>query len=303
MTEAPRVVRRRLPYSSPFDWAAMLAFLAARATPGVEAVGVLGYRRTIAVGEAVGSIGVRHSEGCAAIDLEIRFPTTHARRLIADRVTRMFDLHADAPDLARTLRRDSLLRAPLSRHPGIRVPRAWDGFELAVRAILGQQVSVRGATTLAGRLADGFGAPVRGLEGAGLSRVFPTPAQLVDAPVEAVGLIRSRAGAIRALARAVLDGDVILSPGGDASAQRAALTRISGIGDWTAQYIAMRALGDRDAMPAGDLILRRTAGVATARELERRSEAWRPWRAYAVMLLWQDATDRAAARPQHRRSR
>jgi AraC family transcriptional regulator of adaptative response / DNA-3-methyladenine glycosylase II len=173
----------------------------------------------------------------------------------------------------------------LARRPGVRTPGAWDGFELAVRAILGQQVTVRAATTMAGRLAERFGSPVAAT--ASLSRAFPTAQQLARADIEAIGVVRSRAQAIRSLASGVAAGAIRFGASANVQQALAALRAIGGIGDWTTQYIAMRAFGEPDAFPSGDLVLRRLAGDCSARDLERRSEAWRPWRAYAVMLLWQ----------------
>jgi len=163
---------------------------------------------------------------------------------------------------------------------------------LAVRAIVGQQISVRGATTLAGRLASLWGTAVDG--GAGLVRLFPTPMQLMQADVERAGVMPARADTIRALARAVASGGIVLDACADVSATVAALLALPGIGTWTAEYVAMRALGEPDAFPSGDLVLRRMAGDLNARALDRRSEAWRPWRSYAVMLLWEAATSCAA---------
>jgi AraC family transcriptional regulator of adaptative response / DNA-3-methyladenine glycosylase II len=201
----------------------------------------------------------------------------------------MFDLGADPAVITEQLRADPLLRKSLARHPGIRTPGAWNGFELAVRAILGQQVSVRAATTLSGRLASMFGVPVGA--GVGLERLFPTPAQLANAPIERAGVMTARAETIRSLARRIMNRTIELDGCVDGRVTTCALRAVPGIGDWTAEYIAMRALGEPDAFPSGDLGLRRAAGARSARELERLSEAWRPWRAYAVMLLWQQLSD------------
>ena len=285
----PECYRFRLAYRPPYDWAALLAFLSARATPGVESVEQSRYRRTITVDGAHGAIDVSRAESGPALWLEVRFPDPRALLFIVERVRRLFDLGADPAVIAEHLRADPMLLKPLAGHPGIRVPGAWDGFELAVRAILGQQVSVRAATTIAGRLAAMFGTPVA--DARGLSRLFPTPAQLKDAALERAGVMPARAAAIRSLARQVGDGRLALGPCIDGRATIAALTACQGIGDWTAEYIAMRALGEPDAFPRGDLVLRRLAGGLTARALDRRSDAWRPWRAYAAMLLWQQAVD------------
>lgn len=279
----------RLAYRPPYDWDSMLAFLRARATPGVESVEQSRYRRTIHIDGKNGVIGVRHMESRSALALEIRFPDPRALPLIAERVRRMFDVGADPAVIGAHLRADPALRGLLKNHPGIRTPGAWDGFELAVRAIVGQQISVRAATTIAGRMTSLFGSPVAG--GGGLERLFPTPAQLANASLEQAGVTPTRAETICSLARHVTGGAIAFSSCVDGRATLSALRALPGIGDWTTQYIAMRALGEPDAFPSGDLVLRRMSGTRTARELDRRSEPWRPWRAYAVMLLWQGATD------------
>lgn len=284
----PHRYRFRLAYRPPYDWEAILAFLGARATPGVESVGTSGYRRTITVDGTHGAIEVRHLEAGRTLGLEVHFPDPRALLFIVERVRRMFDLGADPGIIAEHLQHDPLLRGPLVRHPGIRIPGAWDGFELAVRAILGQQISVRAATTIAGRVASMFASPVATSEG--LGRLFPTPAQLANAPLEAAGVVKARAEAIRLLARQVDSGAIAINSSHGTSTV-SALSALRGIGDWTAAYIAMRALGEPDGFPSADLVLRRVAGNLSARELEKRSQAWRPWRAYAVMLLWQNAKD------------
>lgn len=284
----------RIAYRPPYDWDAVIAFLATRATPGVERVEAGRYERTIAIGDHAGTIGVSRAPSGEALQLDVQFPDTRALLTIVERVRRMFDIGADPAVIAEQLSGDPLLKRALSMHPGIRTPGAWDPFELSVRAILGQQISVAAATTIAGRVAQRWGAPlesgewgVENGESRRLNRLFPTPAQLVDAPLEEVGIIRTRAESLRALARAVTEGAVRF----DGVATVDALQTIPGIGEWTAQYVAMRALSEPDAFPSGDLVLRRMAGDCSARELDRRSEAWRPWRAYAVMLLWQSARD------------
>jgi AraC family transcriptional regulator of adaptative response / DNA-3-methyladenine glycosylase II len=284
----PECYRFRLAYRPPYDWHAMLAFLGARATPGVESVEDGHYRRTIWIDGKSGVIDVSRLESRSAIILDVRFPDLRALLFIVERVRRMFDLGADPAVIGEHLGADPLLGPPLSRHPGIRTPGAWDGFELAVRAILGQQISVRAATTIAGRIASMFGSP---LAARGLERLFPTAAQLADAAIERAGVMPARAATIRALARHVADGTMAFDSYADGRDTLSAVRALPGIGDWTVEYIAMRAFGEPDAFPSGDLVLRRAAGGCTARELGCQSEAWRPWRAYAVMLLWQDATD------------
>lgn len=266
----------------------MMAFLGARATPRVEQVSGDRYQRTISVNGIHGTLAVRPSSEDATLILDVSTADPRALPIVVERARLMFDVDADPSVIGQALGRDPLLGATLTAHPGIRTPGAWDPFELSVRAILGQQVSVAAATTIAGRVAERWGTP---LDGEPASVVFPTADQLAAAPFEEVGVIRTRAATLRALAGAVRDGRVRY----DGISTIASLRAIPGIGDWTAQYIAMRALKTSDAFPSGDLVLRRMAGDCSARELDRLSERWRPWRAYAVMLLWRAARERHAA--------
>jgi AraC family transcriptional regulator of adaptative response / DNA-3-methyladenine glycosylase II len=209
-------------------------------------------------------------------------------------VRHLFDLDASTDDIARVLSTDKVLRPLLKSNPGVRVPGSWDGFEVTVRAILGQQVSVSAATTLAGRIADRYGdvvdVAVENLERAP-NRLFPRPEQLARARLESLGIIRSRAQTIRSVAKAVLNGELDFDTAAPAESTCAALTAIKGIGDWTAEYVSMRAMKDPDAFPASDLGLLRAFDYPERermkpRELMKRAEAWRPWRAYAALLLW-----------------
>lgn len=268
-----------MPYKPPYDWDAMARFLGARATASVETVDAAGYHRTIAVKGFFGEVSVAPMTGADALVVDIDIADRALVPIITERIAAMFDVDADPALVQRVLSGDAILKRALKRHSGIRVPGAWDPFELSVRAILGQQVTVRAATTISGRIAARWGSELDA--GAG-RRVFPGPSVLVDAALEECGIIRSRASSIRALARAILDAKVSF----DSAAAVNALTDIRGIGDWTAHYIAMRTGIDKDAFPAGDLVLRRKFGNCTARELERRSEKWRPFRSYAAMLLW-----------------
>lgn len=254
--------RFRLAYRPPYDWAGILGFLEARAVPGIEQVAEGEYRRTIAGGE----IAVRESTG--ALELRVKHGEPAKLLAVVERVRRMFDLAADPAAIREALARDRVLGPRVRKRPGLRVPGCWDGFELAVRAILGQQVSVRAASTMAGRMVARYGALA--------------PGQLAGADLEAIGLIRQRAETIRALAHSGLE----FSGVGDPAGLLDALRSIRGIGDWTAQYIAMRAFSEPDAFPAADLVLVRNAGAASAKQLLQWSEAWRPWRAYAAMHLW-----------------
>jgi AraC family transcriptional regulator, regulatory protein of adaptative response / DNA-3-methyladenine glycosylase II len=295
--------RFRLAYRPPYGWRRVLDFLAARATPGVECVADERYRRVIHIDGKIGWVDVSPATRGPALDVRVRFPDPRALLLIVERVRRMFDLDADPAVIAEHLRADPLLRVALAAYPGVRTPGTWDVFELAVRAILGQQISVTAATTIAGRVAALCGTPVALADAPpGLDRRFPTPAQLADAPLERAGIPSARAETIRRLAREVVGGRIAVPPLADAADAVKTLRAVRGIGEWTAQYIAMRGLGDPDALPSGDLVLCRAAGC-TPRELDRRSAAWRPWRAYAVILLWQSASDEARRTSHETRSR
>ena len=281
----------RLACRQPFDWAAMLDFLAARATPGVEQVAGDAYLRTVAIDGAPAVIECR-SDGTDGLCLSLHGVATGAIFGVVQRVRELFDLDAPVADISRVLNADRQLRPLLRRNAGVRVPGAWDGFELLVRAVLGQQVSVKAATTLAGRLADKYGQPVRmpaSLAQYGkalrLSRLFPKPSKLARARFNGIGLTSGRAATVRRVATAAAAGELRFDDAPLTDDLCAQLTALPGIGDWTAQYVAMRALKDPDAFPAGDLGLLKAAGGSPA-DLESRAEAWRPWRAYAAMLLW-----------------
>jgi 3-methyladenine DNA glycosylase/8-oxoguanine DNA glycosylase len=224
---------------------------------------------------------------------------------LVERVRRVFDLDADPLQIAEHLARSSVLRPLVAAAPGMRLPGAWDPFELAVRGILGQQITVRAATTLAGRLAAAFGTPIEASDG--LTHLFPRPEVLADADVASIGMPRARAATLRALAAAVARGASVLDAARGPAAAVEQLCAIPGIGAWTAQYIAMRALGETDAFPAGDLGVRKAlgngTGPLTAAAVERLSEPWRPWRAYAVMHLWSSlaGTAQRGVEPERRR--
>ena len=281
-----------LPYREPYGWQNLLDFFAGRATPGVELVQDGRYLRTVEVGEERGLLEVGERTG--GLSLTLHGIGTGSLFSIVQRSRSLFDLDAPIDDISGVLSRDRVLHQWLKKSPGIRVPGAWDGFELAVRAILGQQVSVKAATTFAGRIAERYGeridVPIDGLSNAP-DRLFPGPERLQRARLENLGVIRSRAQTIRDLARAVVNGSLSFDLAQDIEAHRAALLSIKGIGDWTAEYVAMRALKSPDAFPASDLgLLRAFDGPANDRlrptELLARAEAWRPWRAYAALLIW-----------------
>ncbi len=280
----------RLPYRPPFDWPGLTRFLEARAIAGVECVGDGRYRRTIEHAGEPGWLEVHPLGDEAAVLLRVAPPAGASLLAVVERVRRIFDLDADPLAIREALGADARLRAQLDARPGLRVPGAWDPFELGVRAILGQQVSVRGASTLASRLVRAFGKPVGGLP-RGLTHVFPTPERLAVADVASIGLPRARAGAIRGFASAVARGELVLDGARGLDDAVARLSTLSGVGPWTSQYIAMRALGEPDAFPAGDLVLRRLLSddgtPVSAAAAGRAAEAFRPWRSYAAMALWQ----------------
>ncbi|HEV3308331.1 MAG TPA: AlkA N-terminal domain-containing protein [Candidatus Sulfotelmatobacter sp.] len=274
----------RLRFRPPYDWKGMLAFLAARAIPGVESVDGGCYRRSISLHGSHGYFEISLDEANHALNARVQFGDPRCLFFITERIRFMFDLNADWTAIAQTLKTDSTLAARIQAEPGLRVPGCWNGFELAVRAILGQQVSVKGATTLASRLAKTFGQPFP--PASGITHIFPEPRALADAKIASIGLPAARAETIRALARAVCDGGINFDGVFDSGDFLARLCEIPGIGNWTAQYIAMRALGEPDAFPSTDLGLLRALHITSPRELERRAEAWRPWRAYAAVHLW-----------------
>jgi AraC family transcriptional regulator of adaptative response / DNA-3-methyladenine glycosylase II len=286
----------RLAYRPPFDWEALRGWLGARAIDGLERIDGERYVRTVLHEGRAGWVALEPAKGERALRFTSSLPATRGLVGLVERARSLCDLRADPERVERHLARDPELRARLARHPGLRVPGAWDGFELAVRAVVGQQVSVPGARTLLGRLVARHGAPVE-TGRAGLTRLFPAPEAIAEGGLGGLGLTSSRAAALRALARAVVSGALDLSPAADPDEARGRLLALPGFGRWTAEYVALRALRDPDAFPAGDLGLRRAlangAGPLPERELERRAEAWRPWRGYAAMLLWSTAAPRA----------
>ena len=278
-------VRLTLAYRPPYDLEALLSFLAARAIPGVEVVSAGTYARTFELRGAIGHLEVTRAPQGNLLHAVIRTPRVTGIAPALARVRHLFDLDAEPQAIAAHLSSDPVLGPRVRARPGLRVPGAWDGFELGVRAILGQQITVRAATDLAGRLVRAFGAPLEAPLGP-LTHLFPTPARLVDADVAALGMPRARAAAVRALAAAAVADPHLFDP----HRAHARLVQLPGIGDWTAQYVAMRAARDADAFPASDVGLQRAlqsaAGRPSARALLARAEAWRPWRAYAALHLW-----------------
>ncbi len=279
-------MREMLAVTRPYDARWVLQFLGARALPGVErVVGATWDRATLLRGRPA---LIRVEARSGRLEVEAAEPLDAT---IRGRLERLFDTRTDVAAVRAALGRDPRLRRAIERRPGLRVPGAWEPFETAVRAIIGQQISVAAAVTVARRLVEAFGAPVAELPG-GPWRCFPTPEVLATAALEDVPGLRLRAPVVRALAAAVLSGAVRLDGSWPLAEVEVALCSIRGIGPWTASIVALRALGDPDALPAADLGLRRALGrgrrLASARQVERRAERWRPWRGYATLWLWSE---------------
>jgi AraC family transcriptional regulator, regulatory protein of adaptative response / DNA-3-methyladenine glycosylase II len=279
-----------LRYRPPYDWDAMLGYLRARAIPSVEAIANGSYSRTIELNGVRGTVTVRYHDE-TALRATVRFPKLSALPTIIARLRRTFDLAADPEAIGDHLAEDGLLEPLVRMRPGLRVPGAWDGFELAVRALLGQQITVVAAVGLAEKLVMKYGAPVEGVPVNGLTRAFPAPGRLAEAHLSSLGLPQQRAAAISALAAAILDEPDIFGPQKTLDEAIGKLRELPGVGDWTAHYIAMRELREPDAFPAADVGLLRAMAALEGRcrspaEVLKRSEAWRPWRAYAAQHLW-----------------
>ncbi|KIF63225.1 DNA-3-methyladenine glycosylase family protein [Pseudomonas fluorescens] len=276
-------MRLRLDYQGAYDWPAMLGFLAARAVAGMETVVDGVYSRSIGLNGLHGTVSVWPGDA-DALEVELDFPDSSALPEIVARLRRMFDLDADLPTMQRHLAADQLLARLIAERPGLRVPGAWDGLELAFRAVLGQQITVVAAIRLAGKLVAQYGEPLRSAV-QGLTHVFPQAEVLANADLAALGMPKSRGRTLSGVAQASLDDPLLFASG------TARLLALQGIGDWTAQYIALRQLRDMDGFPTGDVGVLRALEVLegvrmTARELSVRAEAWRPFRGYAAQVLW-----------------
>ena len=279
----------RLAYQPPHDFSALLGFFARRAIPGVEQIDSESYSRRFVLDGATGSLRVSQIVDDDALSLVIDFPRPALIDEISSRVRRMFDLDADIATIHARLGRKAPLRALVRRHPGQRLPGGWDGFEIAVRAVLGQQISVAAARTLASRLVQRFGVEVS-LPSGEKCQLFPAPRDLVDADLGAIGLTRARAQTLRSMAQALCESRVDFGREQSLEEFVEKWVQLPGIGAWTAHYIAMRALSHADAFPPADLVLRKAVspdGVPVSlKQLQMMAEAWRPWRAYAVLHLW-----------------
>ena len=300
-------VTLRLRYRPPYDWDAMLGYLQARAIPGVEVVENGSYRRTVEIDGSAGTVEVTHLPERQSLGVTIRFPNVRSLPLIVTRVRRLFDVGADIETIDAHLSHDPLLAPLVAQRPGLRAPGGWDGFELAVRAVLGQQVSVAAARRLAGQLVALHGKPVsRGYTShPGLSSAFPTAERLALAESIGLGMPVARQSSLRALAEAAAADPNLFRPFGTIEEAISRLRTIRGVGEWTAQYIALRALREMDAFPASDVGLLRGAAMideawSTSASLLSRAESWRPWRAYAAQHLWAaDATAISTPRSAH----
>jgi AraC family transcriptional regulator of adaptative response / DNA-3-methyladenine glycosylase II len=282
-----------LPYRPPYDWETMLSFLALRAIPKVESVEDGVYRRTIAIGEARGRITVERGDG-PFVKVTVRIADLRTLPTIIARVRRVFDLAADPDSIGAHLSADPTLGPLIAVRPGLRVPGAWDGFELSIRAILGQQITVGAARGLAAKIVDRYGEaldPVMTDPQHGLTHVFPAPERLAEEDLSTLGMPRARAIALSSLARAVVEDPKIFGPKRSLEEAIGQLKALNGIGEWSAQYIAMRELREPDAFPSADVGLMRALADETGRrptpeEMLVRAETWRPWRAYAALHLW-----------------
>jgi AraC family transcriptional regulator of adaptative response / DNA-3-methyladenine glycosylase II len=278
----------RLRYRPPYDWPAMLAWLGARAISGVERVDADVYRRVVDQDGHHGTVEIGHLPAVQSLFATIKISDVRALPRIIDRIRRLFDLGTDVTTIGEHLARDRFLAPLIAERPGLRVPGAWDGFELAMRAVLGQQVSLEAGRRLVERLALSCGTPVFGGD---LTRAFPTPAQVARADLSLLGMPGARRQALVAIAMAAQADPSLFEPLESVEQTVARLQAIRGVGAWTAQYIALRAAREPDAFPSDDVALlrgatRRGGPRPTASELHGRAERWRPWRAYAAQHLW-----------------
>ncbi|MEM5316314.1 AlkA N-terminal domain-containing protein [Paraburkholderia sp. JHI869] len=318
-----------LPFRAPYDWPRVLRFFSGRATPGVEAVEDGAWLRAIDFHGASGTLAVRRHARKHCLVVQIDGPVSAHAAALAAPLSRMFDLQADPAVVAAHLRHDPWLAPLVAAVPGLRVPGAWSGFELVVRAIVGQQVSVKAATTIIGRLVERVGKRIDDHAHARTAWRFPTPAALAAADLAGIGMPGKRVAALQGFAQAVASGAVIIErdyaekdqnkarskrqsrqidaiaaqpapePAG-LDAMRAALLALPGIGPWTVEYVAMRAWRDANAWPATDLVLMqaiaaRDPALVRATQQRTRTDTWSPWRAYAAMHLWNEIADRAGA--------
>jgi AraC family transcriptional regulator of adaptative response / DNA-3-methyladenine glycosylase II len=297
----------RLRYRPPYDWPFMLSYLKARAIAGIETVTPDRYIRSVALDGQFGSVDIGHDAAASCLIATLRFPCVRALPAIIARIRRVFDLGADVALIGAHLAQDPRLRPLIAARPGLRAPGGWDGFELAIRAILGQQVTVTAGRQLAAKLVALCGSqlPAAARGPGDLAMAFPTPAQIVDADLSALGMPSARRRTLGAMAAAALADPDLFRAGFSMDDTIAKLCAIPGIGDWTAHYIALRVVRETDAFPASDIGILRGATDAggerpTPKQLLQMAERWRPWRAYAAQHLWTaDEAILAAKDPAH----
>ncbi len=268
--ETESCIELKLHYRPPYDWAAFVRFVGPRATAGLEQVTADAYQRN--------GVTVTQCTEKNCVAAKIAPNGVKNLRSIAEQVRSFFDLRANTHEISAHLAKSPLLKNVVKRHPGLRVPGSWDGFELAVRAMLGQQVTVKGATTLTGRLVERFGPPRAEI--------------LAEANLTVIGIPKARAESIRGFAKAVADGRIRFDAAVSSEEMIGRMCQLPGVGPWTANYIAMRALSDPDAFPASDLGLLKAARLSSSRRLLEIAEAWRPWRSYAAMYLWESLREK-----------
>jgi AraC family transcriptional regulator of adaptative response / DNA-3-methyladenine glycosylase II len=294
--------RLQLAYRPPYDWSGLLAFLRMRALAGVEWVTDRAYARTVRLGGRTGWIKVTQAPGRNALVVEFTHSLIPVLPALLHRLRSLFDLNARPDVVRRHLRRDTVLGSLIKANPGLRVPGAFNGFEMGLRAILGQQVTVKAATTIAGRLVAAFGDTIV-TPFPELNRLTPAPARIAEASIDELarhGIVGARCRGIIALAQADVSDRLSLDGGHhDPEAFIARLAELPGIGQWTAHYIAMRALRWPDAFPTGDVAVLNRLGGVSAKEADALSQGWRPWRSYAVLHLWQAPTKAAASPVNH----
>jgi DNA-3-methyladenine glycosylase II len=284
-----------LDYIPPFDWDFFLHYFQTRSTPGVEAVVDGRYVRTISIDNQSGVLLVSHDADKRRLIMTVRGEAQRLVQKISPRVRHMFDLDADMVEINKTLAKDRSLRQRIAASPGIRVPGTWSAFEVIARAIVGQQVSVKAASTIIGRIADRVGASADIPNNIGLGRQFPTPRAIASADLSGIGMPGKRAEALSNVARAIINETIpFCDEGLIVQGVKESLLDQPGIGPWTAEYFSLRALRQMDAWPGTDLVLRRTlvpdpATKISLSNLEALSAKWKPWRAYVAMHLWRNA--------------
>ncbi|HEX4413592.1 MAG TPA: AlkA N-terminal domain-containing protein [Lacipirellulaceae bacterium] len=290
-TSAAAEITIFLPYRPPYDWATMMRFLEVRAIPSLEVVEGETYSRVIEFGDSIGSIHVSNAPEQSSLRVTVRLSKLDVLPTIISRLRRMFDLGAETNVIASALACDPMLAPLVAARPGLRVPGGWDGFEIAVRAVAGQQITLTGATALLGRIVAKLGSEVGDQSGTpGLTHTFPQPKRFTVKSLAGLGTTTSRIASLVAIADAVRADARLFDPRRDLDEAVMRLRQLAGVGEWTAQYIAMRALAESDAFLATDIGLQRRAAESgrrpSAQKLLARAERWRPWRAYATLHLW-----------------